>query len=208
MCCLRFLYMPEGSLCTLQQDADPTQRIPTAERNQFWTCVMGERDFPGHKITPLPIPEAPLDVGGRNRSIDLLLSTCITILSSSFNTPDAKTLRTVFNRGIILCDALDDNTRRNALHRTLEALGWHVFVHGVNETEQYRAMNIVLTEEHDNSYPLALGGDARVAVLEENRREGRDLLRKHKDAYIGFKKPLRQVFVESLQKLMIMAMNK
>lgn len=169
---------------------------------------MGKRDFPGHNITPLPIPEVLLDVGGRNRSIDLLLSTCITTLSSSFNTPDAKTLRTIFNRGIILCDALDDILRRDALHRTLEALDWQIPVHGVNETDQYRATNIMLTEELDTSHPLALGGEARVAVLEENRREGRDLLRKHKDAYIGFKKPLREVFVESLQKLMIMAMNK
>lgn len=169
---------------------------------------MDERDFPGHRITPLPILEVPLDVGVRSRSVNLLLSTCITTLSSSFDTPDANTLKTVFNRGIVLCDTLDDIARRDALHRTLEALDWHVLVHGVNETEQYRAMKIVLTKDHDTSYPLALDGEARVAVLEERRGEERDLLRKHKETYGGFKKPLREVFVESLQNLVTMAMDK
>lgn len=90
----------------------------------------------------------------------------------------------------------------------MEALDWHGLLHGVNETEQYRAMNTVMTEEHDISYPLTLDGKARVAMLGERRKEERDRLRKHKEADGRFKKPLREVFVETLQKLVVMAMVK
>lgn len=166
---------------------------------------MGERGFPGHKTLNFPIFEVPLDAKGRKRSVDLILSTCTATVISSFETSDLKTLNIVFNQAIVLCDALDDIARRDALHRTLEALDWYVFVDGVNEGEQSRAVPTVLTDELDISYPLSVDGKARAAVLREPRGEEGDLVRKHKAAYGGFKKPLRDLFVESLQKLVIVA---
>lgn len=148
------------------------------------------------------------DVGSCNGSVDLFLSSCIATLRSSFDTPDATTLKNVFKRAITLCDALDDTARRDALQRTLDALEWHVHVHAVQETDLHGAMDVMLPDEYDIPHHHCLKGKARVAVSGERGREDRDLLRKHKETYNGQKKPLRKLFIESLQKLVARELDK
>lgn len=53
-----------------------------------------------------------------------LMGNCVSILTADFSTPDSKTLRLIFDRGVTLCDALGDNKRREALGKAAHAIGW------------------------------------------------------------------------------------
>lgn len=69
-------------------------------------------------------------------------------------------------------------------------------------------MDIMLPDQYDFPHPPLLNGKACVAVSEERRREDGDRLRKHREAYDGLMKPLRNLFIESLQQLVAGELDK
>lgn len=117
--------------------------------------MLGTSDLQNGIITSLSTPEGTIDAKVDKRPIDLLLSNYILSLNSSSETFDRTTLGAVFSRAIILCDALNDIRHRHALFRTLDALDWLLVGLAVQETQLYRAMDLVLNEEHGTQSPRA-----------------------------------------------------
>lgn len=177
--------------------------IPEADQERVWAHVLGRAigtDDNGHKYMSIRVPDGTLDVKDGRRPLDLLMENCIRTLSSSFSTSDSKALKLVFNRAIVLCDALDDPKRRDALARALHALDWLVLGLEVKTTAIYRSINQELDKIWMRHPEITTNKD-RIEVCEERRRAEVNTLKSHKLTYDGFKEPFRIGFLQTLQNI-------
>lgn len=174
--------------------------IPEADREKLWSSILRSvKEGDESILDPISIavPDGVLDVKDNKRPLGLLISNSISTLSSNFSTTDAKALKSVFGRGITLCDALNDMKRRVALERALHSLHWLILGLECKTTQVYRSINQALDQ-----IPLSLNEEGVVVVAPQRLVLERESLRNHKLTYDGFKEPFEAGFVESLRTLM------
>lgn len=177
--------------------------ISEADRDRVWAHILGhtyEANNHGHKNVSIRVPDDTLDLKDGRRPLDLLKENCIHTLSSDFTTSDPTALKLVFNHAIVLCDALDDSQRRDALARALHALDWLLLGLEVKTASIYKSIN----QELDNvwmRYPLKCCSKDETHVTEARRQGELDALKSHKFTYDGLKEPFRVGFLQTLQNL-------
>lgn len=177
--------------------------IPEADREEVWGMILRsveERDHTILEAISIVVPDGILDLKGNKRSLELLMSSSISTLSSNFSTTDAKALQTVFGRAITLCDALSDMKRKHALARALHSLNWLVLGLEVKTTQVYRSIN----QDLDQMAPLCLNEEGVVLMSPQRWAMERKSLESHKMMYDEFKEPFEAGFMETLQDLMLL----
>lgn len=177
--------------------------IAEADRERVWAQVLAhacETNDHDHQIVSIRVPEGTLDLKDGKRPLDLLMENCIHVLSSVLSTTDKTALKLVFNRAIVLCDALDDLKRRDALARALHALDWLILGLEVKTTAIYRSINQKLNKIWTR-YPASSDNKDDIELFKERGQAELKTLKSYKLRYDGFKEPFRVGFLQTLQDL-------
>lgn len=178
--------------------------IPVSDQQKVWDQVLGRASSgEGPVVTCITVPEGTLDLKNGARPISHLIGNCIKILSQDFSVVDQKSLRLAFNRGVALCDALDDGKRKMALEVAFHSLSWLMLGLDCKSMEVYRHANQELDRMNANySHMAGQGAISTEGVCNARDLEERNLLRSMKTSFEKFKEPFRVNFVESLKRLL------
>lgn len=179
--------------------------IPLADQERVWAqvlanaCTTDDEHQRGHFACT---PESLVDLRDGRRSFDLLIKNCIHTLSCTFSTSNPRALRSVFNRAIVLCDALDDLYRRDALIHALNTLEWLILGLEIKTIDVYKSINQELDSIRARwqSSPHIVD---RLDAAQERQRSELDILKCHKLTYDKSKTPFRAGFLRTLQNLIM-----
>lgn len=178
--------------------------IPASEQSKVWDHILGRAESgKDPEFGPIVVPDGILDLKNGTRPTSHLICNCVNILSHDFCVADQKSLRLVFDRGIALCDALNDGKRKRALECAVNSLSWLMLGLDCKTMEVYRHANQELDRidaidrEVDWQGTTSVDGISNARDLEE-----RNLLWSMKSSFEKFKEPFRVNFVETLQRLL------
>lgn len=187
--------------------------IPESERQNVWGRILrGSRDA-GHaaaddKTTTAAVTIAPDQLHlHAARPLSHLLSNCASIITGNFSTTDPKAVRAAFDKGVSLCDALEDKRRVGKLEKAAKAVGWLVLGLDCKTADLYQYLNQEL-KKMDRDLPVRWieeHGEAKKGFFQvpaERQRAERAVLQACKRSHDGHKEPFRVGFVQALQELM------
>lgn len=185
------------------------RNIPENERQKVWDRILrGSRDA-GHEVeddkttTSVTIASDKLHLHA-SRPLSHLISNCTSILTGNFSTTDPKAVRVVFDKGISLCDALEDKRRLDKLGKAVQAIRWLMLGLECKTADLYRRLNQEL-DKIDRDFPvrwIGHGEEKELLVSEERQQAERAILQACKRSYDDNKEPFRVAFVQALQGLM------
>lgn len=171
--------------------------IPASDRQKVWDVVLGYgAGEQSAEFSSISVPHGILDLKDGTRPLSHLMGNCIYHLSQDYTVADQKGLRLAVDRGIALCDALNDEGRKKALEYAAHSLSWLVLGLDCKTMELYRSANQDLDRINAKYIDtVAQIGDAR-------DMEERELLSSIKASYEKSKEPFRVDFVKTLRRLL------
>lgn len=183
--------------------------IPEKERQNVWSQIFSGNRIAnseaedGQTIIPIIISPKKLRIH-KSRPLSHLIDNCVSILTGDFSTSDSKALRVAFDRGIALCDALQDERRRKALGKAAGALSWLALGLDCKKMIVYQHLNKELDRiNHCLSMKwLSHAGTERMEISKERRGAERAILESSKRLYDTMKEPFGEKLVQVLQQLM------
>lgn len=106
------------------------------------------------------------------RPLSHLINNCVYGLTGDFSTSNRKSVKDVLDRGIALCDALEDKVRAEVLMKAACTLIWITLRLDCKTVDLYRRLNQELGKI-DRCLPIRLvgHGEARRIVLSTERRQ-------------------------------------
>ncbi|ROW09517.1 hypothetical protein VMCG_02289 [Cytospora schulzeri] len=176
--------------------------IPVSEQQKVWDHILGRGGSSESEVGSIAVPDGILDLKNGTRPMPHLIGNCIKILSQDFSVVDQKSLKLAFNRGIALCDALNDDKRKMALECAVHSLNWLMLGLDCKTMEVYRHANQELDRINANYRGIASEGTISVeGICHARSLEERNLLWSMKTSFEKYKEPFRVNFIESLQRL-------
>lgn len=177
--------------------------IPVSDQQKTWSHILNCAKLKHPGGTCIVVPDGTLDLKNGRRPMDHLISNCIEIVSQDFKVVDQKDLKLAFDRGMTLCDALDDVKRKEALEVALHSLNWLMLGLDCKALEVYRHANLELDRINasysSDAWPVAFDAEG---ISNARNVEERNLLWSMKRSFEKFKEPFRVNFLESLQRLL------
>lgn len=178
--------------------------IPVSDLQKVWDQILGDTDSGEEPVVAcITVPKGTLDLKNGMRPISHLIGNCIQIISQGFSVVDQKSLKLAFNRGIALCDALNDGKRKKALESALHSLDWLMLGLDCKSMEVYRHANQEL--DRTNAKYSSMAGQGIIStegICNARDLEERNLLWSMKPSFEKFKEPFRVNFIQTLQKLL------
>ncbi|ROW05006.1 hypothetical protein VSDG_00332 [Cytospora chrysosperma] len=178
--------------------------IPASEQSRVWDQILGRAESGKEpEFGSIAVPDGIPDQKNGTRPTSHLICNCVNILSHDFYVADQKSLRLVFDRGIALCDALNDEKRKRALECAVHSLSWLMLGLDCKTMEVYRHANQELDRIDAIYREVDWRGTTNVeGIVNARDLEERNLLWSMKSSFEKFKEPFRVNFVETLQRLL------